>query len=114
MNDVGAGWRAGNDSWSGSRHVQEGLMTIPTLKRMSALAIATAALGLGSVTVARAQEEVVAKVPFDFIVNGKQMPAGDYQVSQIFEGSGVLTVANADGLESVNTFTVASSADLPA
>ena len=38
--------------------------------------------GLG--TTARAQEEqVVTKVPFDFVVNGQAMPAGTYNVSRI-------------------------------
>jgi len=43
-------------------------------------------LGLG----ARAQEEdiVVSNVPFDFVVGGKVLPAGNYRVSRVYPASG--------------------------
>lgn len=51
------------------------------MKRIIALAIIIAGAAVGSVTRASAQEpEVVAKVPFDFVVENQTLPAGKYRI----------------------------------
>src|SRR5438105_2121887 len=45
---------------------------------------------------ARADEKVVANVPFDFVAGGVRMPAGRYVVTET-EYPGVLLVQNSDG-----------------
>ena len=51
------------------------------MKRIIALAILTAGAAAGSITRASAQEpEVAAKVPFNFVVENRTLPAGDYRI----------------------------------
>jgi hypothetical protein len=46
------------------------------------MAMGAVVMVLGIAPSARAGEEVVARVPFDFIVAGQRMPAGKYVVTQ--------------------------------
>ena len=48
---------------------------------------------LGVAWSARADEEVVARVPFDFIVSGVRLPAGKYLVTQ---NQALVSIASAD------------------
>ena len=48
-----------------------------TIKQSAVLAAAFVGLFVGSVS---AQETVVAKVPFSFVVRGEQFPAGRYEI----------------------------------
>jgi hypothetical protein len=67
-------------------------------------------IALGSASEARAQEtELVAHVPFAFIVGSSVMPAGSYVVKDESEDSSVLAIASADGKRFVNTLTIPSS-----
>jgi hypothetical protein len=54
-----------------------------------------AGLVLTSSSAALADDTVIAKVPFDFIVNGVHMPAGSYQVTQL-DGQAIISVKSAD------------------
>jgi hypothetical protein len=82
--------------------------------KMSVIVCATAALAIGSASAAQADERMVAKVPFAFIVGDLRLPAGDYVVKEMSEGSGVLGIASADGRQFVCALTIASSSDTPA
>jgi len=57
-----------------------------------------------SSSAALADDVVVAKVPFAFIVNGVQMPAGNYRVTQD-ETTPVVSVKSADGLHTAFVLT---------
>jgi hypothetical protein len=46
------------------------------------MVLGAAVMVLGIAQSARADEEVVARVPFDFIVGGQRLPAGKYVVTQ--------------------------------
>jgi hypothetical protein len=46
------------------------------------IVLGAAVMVLGIAQSARADEEVVARVPFDFIVGGQRLPAGKYLVTQ--------------------------------
>jgi hypothetical protein len=48
------------------------------IKRSAVLAVASIGMFVGS---ARAQEAVVARVPFSFVVRGEEFPAGRYNVT---------------------------------
>ncbi len=51
------------------------------MKRITAIAILIVGTAAGSVTRASAQQtEVLAKVPFDFVVEGRTLPAGTYRI----------------------------------
>ena len=51
------------------------------MKRITAIAILIVGTAVGSVTRASAQQsEVLAKVPFDFVVEGRTLPAGTYRI----------------------------------
>ena len=72
--------------------------------------LATALMMMGGVSDARADERIVAKVPFAFIVHGVRLPAGDYTVTQnVFDGGGVFLIASADGRHAVYTLTSPSA-----
>jgi hypothetical protein len=55
---------------------------------------------------ARAQQIIVVKVPFSFVVRGKEMPAGRYEVTA---DAGVLTIRGTDN--SSNDFALTMPAD---
>ena len=59
------------------------------------LMLGVAGLVMASSSVARADQAVIANVPFDFTVNGVTMPAGRYVVTQI-SGNATVSVASAD------------------
>jgi hypothetical protein len=71
--------------------------------------VATALVAVGSASVARADEKIVAKVPFDFIVGDSRLPAGAYVVTNVSNDSGVMSIASADGRHFVFTLTIPSS-----
>lgn len=50
-----------------------------------------------SVTQAYATNIVVARVPFDFMVNGQMFHAGQYEVDRLPDANGVLAVKGRDG-----------------
>ena len=56
--------------------------------------VGVAVLVLAGAAPARADEQVVAKVPFDFIVAGMQMPAGTYVVT--LSNSSIASVSSTD------------------
>ncbi len=74
------------------------------------IVVGVAVMGMCSATVARANDLVVAKVPFPFLVNGDRLPAGKYVVSNAgSDGTGVLTVGSADGHRVALTITTPAS-----
>ena len=60
-------------------------------------------------SVARADEEVTAHVPFAFIVGESRLPAGDYIVREMDGDPGVIEIAGADGHQAIFTLTMMSS-----
>ena len=75
-----------------------------TIKKSAVLAAAFVGLFVGS---ARAEEIVVAKVPFPFVVNGEQLPAGHYEIRD--DGEGMLAVLGMDN--HAHAFVLAPRAD---
>jgi hypothetical protein len=57
------------------------------------MALGAVVMVLGIAPSARAGEEVVARVPFDFIVGGQRLPAGKYVVTQ---NQALVSIANTD------------------
>jgi hypothetical protein len=57
--------------------------------------IGTALMVLGGAASARADQEVVARVPFDFIAGGVRLPAGKYFVAQQGQTS-LISIESAD------------------
>jgi hypothetical protein len=71
-------------------------------------------LYVASSTVARADdEEIVANVPFDFIVGSTHLPAGKYMVKPASLDESVMTIESADGRQSVFALTIPVSPDTP-
>jgi len=77
--------------------------------RTSRILFAAAAIAVGVASAAHAQDRVDAKVPFAFLVNGVQLPAGTYEVRDTSEGSGVLTIESTDGQKVLSVMTIPSS-----
>jgi hypothetical protein len=62
-----------------------------------------------SASVVRADELVVAHVPFAFIVGESRLPAGDYTVKEMDDDPSVISITSADGHQSAFMLTMASS-----
>jgi hypothetical protein len=69
-----------------------------------------AMIAVGSASAANAQDRIGAKVSFPFLVNGVQLPAGSYEVRDLSEGAGVLTIESTDGQNAVSVMTIPTSA----
>ena len=80
-----------------------------TIKTSILLAAAFVGLSLGS---ASAQETVVAKVPFPFVVRGEAFPAGRYEIRT--DGYGVLLIRGTDSGPSVFALTLPADGRDPA
>ena len=88
-------------------------MKIVTSKHAVILFVLTA-ITTGAASTARADERIVANVPFAFIVGDMRMPAGKYVVMEVSDGSGVLEVTSVDGRKVVCTLTIPESSDATA
>jgi len=64
---------------------------------------------VSTASVARAEELVVAHVPFAFIVGESRLPAGDYIVKEVDSDPSVISITSADGHQSTFMLTMASS-----
>jgi hypothetical protein len=71
--------------------------------------VATGLAAVATASVARADEQIVARVPFDFIVGDSRLPAGAYVVTNISNDPGVMSIVSADGRQFVYTLTIPSS-----
>src|ERR1700730_13873909 len=82
------------------------------MKKLSAtsrIVLAAAAIAVGSASAAQAQDRVDAKVPFAFLVNGVQLPAGTYEVKDLSDGSRLLIIESTDRQNVVSMMTIPSS-----
>jgi hypothetical protein len=79
-----------------------------TFKTSATLAAAFVGLFVGS---ASAQETLVAKIPFSFVVHGEDFPAGRYNVS---DESGVLTIRGLDNGAGMFALTIRADGRDPA
>jgi hypothetical protein len=76
---------------------------------LSWVVLVTAVISVAGASVARADERVVAKVPFAFLVGDVRLPAGEYVVEETSDGPGVVAIASADGARTVLTITIPAS-----
>jgi hypothetical protein len=72
--------------------------------------VVMAGILLGGASAAMAQDSVVAKVPFAFVVNGVKLPAGNYTISRDTNSPALMSIARADGRRS--TLTMSHSVDV--
>ena len=79
------------------------------LLKCAAVVVAAGAITIGSAALAHAEERVIVNVPFAFIVGDRQLPAGNYVVKDVSEGSGVLAIQSTDGRKVVCTMTIPTS-----
>ena len=80
------------------------------MKVVKVAIVMMAGILLGGASAAVAQDSVVAKVPFAFVVNGVKLPAGNYTISRDTNSPALLAIARADGRSS--TLTLSHSVDL--
>jgi len=69
-----------------------------------------ALLVAGSASVGRAEERIVAKVPFAFMVGTAQLPAGSYVVKE-WDDPRIVTIESEDGRHVAITLTIAGSSE---
>jgi len=75
--------------------------------------LAAAAIAVGMAPSVRAEDTIIANVPFAFTVGHIQMPAGEYVVTEEPEGSGLLSINTADGHHLAFTYTIAANEGTP-
>jgi hypothetical protein len=85
-----------------------GVMT-NQVRKVSGLILATALIAAGTASSARADERVIAKVPFAFVVGGSRLPAGKYTVKVVSEGSAVWEITSEDFRQTVAFTTISAS-----
>ena len=80
------------------------------IRKDSGLVLAAALVVFATAATARADERIVANVPFSFVVGDVRLPAGKYVVKTISdEDPGVWAIASADGRQSVLITTIRAS-----
>jgi hypothetical protein len=70
----------------------------------------TVALLIAAASAARAEEKLIARVPFDFVVGNLTMPAGNYVVTER-EDPGIVSIANQNGHDFTFVLTIANVED---
>ena len=70
----------------------------------------TAAMLIAGASPARAEERVIARVPFDFVVGSVKMPAGRYVVTE-GDDPALVSIANANGHDFTFVLTIANADD---
>jgi hypothetical protein len=63
---------------------------------------------------AQGLSRIVVDVPFEFIVNGKTLPAGKYSVSRVHEDSGYVLYIKKDGSNEGTSFTTNAAVNMSA
>src|SRR5690349_7782447 len=76
-----------------------------------AILMAAALLVIAAPRAARAQDRVVATVPFAFIVGDKELPPGQYLIRQDGESPSILAIESADGRRNVYVTTIGADDD---
>jgi hypothetical protein len=76
--------------------------------KQSIVLLATVVMTIGAASAARADERIVANVPFAFIVSGVRLPAGSYTITENANGGGVCLIASDDGREAIYVMTSAA------
>jgi hypothetical protein len=85
------------------------ISSVTQVRTVSGFALATSIMAVAAAAPARAEERVIAKVPFDFVAGEVRLPAGEYVVKVVSEDLTVWEVASADGRHSAMVNTIAAS-----
>jgi len=68
---------------------------------------------LATTQVARAQEPLLASIPFQFTAGRMTLPAGEYRVQKVRDGSSALLIRSTDGTGATMVITSAASVNAP-
>jgi hypothetical protein len=71
----------------------------------------SAAVLCGFATLAQADDSVIAKVPFAFVVGSDTLPAGDYIVTRNARNPEIVSIANVDGARTTLVLTRRSASE---
>lgn len=84
-----------------------------TLVAVSIRLLATALLSAAAVPASAQSEEIVAHVPFNFVVGTTPMTAGTYVVKPMGDDPGIVSIESADGRHVALTVTIPGRSELP-
>lgn len=74
--------------------------------------VVASALVVGVAPSARADDQqVTAKVPFDFVVGGSRMPAGTYVITTVSGNGGMIAIAGENTHKAIYTLTIPLAAN---
>src|SRR5215470_2894941 len=82
----------------------------PRMTKMAWIALAAGLIVMSGAAVARADESVVAKVPFPFIVGDRLLPPGEYVVKEMSNNGMVVLISSEDGRKNAVTLTIPATA----
>jgi hypothetical protein len=82
------------------------------IRRVAGVVLATALVAVAAPTTTQANERIIAKVPFAFVVHDSRLPPGEYVVKTLSDDPSVWVVASVDGRQSVLISTIAGSSSL--
>jgi hypothetical protein len=88
---------------------EEGQMKKRTLVMTSLLLLSL----MVAAQVVHAQETLVVNIPFEFVAGQATLPAGEYRVQKLENGSAVVLIHHADPGASVMVMTIPSQANAP-
>jgi hypothetical protein len=79
--------------------------------KKAALAVLAMVAVLGATGTARAEDTIMAKAPFAFVVNGVVLPAGGYVITRDAKQPGLIAISTLSGDRRTLTLTRAASTD---
>lgn len=79
------------------------------VRTISGVVLTTALIANATASSARADERVIAKVPFAFVVGDSRLPDGEYTLKVVSEDLDVWAITSADGRHSVTFTTISAS-----
>lgn len=82
-------------------------------KAMFRIGLMLALAFLAAAQFVRAQEPVVAKIPFAFVAGNTPLPAGEYRVQKVSAGSPALLIRCAEGSPAIMVVTQPASVNAP-
>jgi hypothetical protein len=77
----------------------------------SAIVLGTSAILLTAATAVRAEERIVATVPFEFVVGDAHLPAGGYEITSTSGEPGLMSISSMGGQHFTFVLTIPASPD---
>ena len=82
------------------------------VRKVSGMVLATALIAVATASTARADDRIIANVPFAFIAGDSRLPAGEYTLKVASDDLSIWAITSADGRRTVLISTITGSSSL--